>query len=132
MKLRHGLMGLLFVPVVGCSDSETILSVNVNLSNSEINRRAELWQPIQVTLVQGGKTKQIEIAPQTRTEDLDTFDATGAAIVDDMMNVVKEKSPAIIPRFFQRVTLDSGWAGSATVTAEATGAYLVTEQVDGK
>ena len=127
MKLRRlVLVGSSLLPfLLGCSDSETVLSVNVNLSSDKLNRRASLWQPIQLKIVGDGKLLDTTITPQTREEDLNQIGADGKVVLDAMGNPMKEKAPALLPRFFQRIELP-GWTGSANVSVTATGAYLET------
>jgi hypothetical protein len=127
MKLRRlALVGCSLLPLLlGCSESETVLSVNVNLSNDKMNRRATLWQPIQLHIVgSNGKTLDTQIALQLREESLNVIDASGKVVTDGTaeMKAVTEKASAVLPRFFQRVDLP-GWTGSATVSATAVGAY---------
>jgi hypothetical protein len=131
MKLRRlALVGTSLLPfLLGCSDSETILSVNVNVSDGKLNRRASFWQPIQLHIVgSSGKVLDTQIALQTRDEDLDQLDASGNVVADPSVpagmdpKALKEKAPAVLPRFFQRIDLP-GWTGSAMVTATAVGAY---------
>jgi hypothetical protein len=128
MKLRRlVLVGSSLLPfLLGCSDSETVLSVNVNVSSDKLNRRASLWQPIQLKIVgDSGKVLDTTIVPQTREEDLNQISPDGKVVADAMGNPIKEKGQALLPRFFQRIDLP-GWTGKANVTATATGAYLMT------
>ena len=127
MKLRRlVLVGSSLLPfLLGCSDSETVLSVNVNVSSDKLNRRLSLWQPIQLKIVgDSGKTLDTTIAPQFR-EEMNQIGADGKVVVDAMGNPMKEKAPAVLPRFFQRIDLP-GWTGKANVSVTATGAYLAT------
>jgi hypothetical protein len=123
---RLVLVGSSLLPfLLGCSESETVLSVNVNVSSDKLNRRASLWQPIQLKIVGSGKVLDTTIALQTREEDLNQIGPDGKVVVDAMGNPMKEKAPALVPRFFQRIDLP-GWTGSADVSVTATGAYLET------
>jgi hypothetical protein len=132
MKLRGSTsvaLALLFA-MPACSEEDTVLSINVNLSASELNRQADLWEPIQVEIMTGREVKQVSIAPQIGTEAVDQFDANGERILNEKGEPVT--APGVLARFFQRVTLDSSFAGDATITARGTGAYKISETVDGK
>jgi hypothetical protein len=115
-----------------CSEEDTLLSINVNLSASELNRQADLWEPIQVEIAKGRNVKQITVPLQTGSEEIDEFDAGGDPVLNDKGEVAKLKTDAVKARFFERITLDSSFAGDVVVTARATGAYKMSQTVDGK
>jgi hypothetical protein len=123
-------VGASLIPfLLACSEDKTILSVNVNMGSDKLNRRASLWQPIEVTIV-GTTTKTQQLTLPTREEDVIVLQANGSAMLNEMMEPAKEKALAVKNQWFERIELD-GWSGSATVTAKTTGAYFVDEQVGG-
>lgn len=131
--LRRVAMGVSLIPfLLACADDKTILSVNVNLGSDKLNRRASLWQPIQVTIT-GSTTETRTLTMQQAEEDVIQLQANGSAVIstDEKMEPVKEKAPAIRNGWFERIELD-GWSGDITVTAEASGAYFVDEVVGDK
>jgi hypothetical protein len=134
MKLRGSTsvaLALLFA-MPACSEEDTVLSINVNLSASELNRQADLWEPIQVEITKGRNVKQVSVPLQTGDEEIEQFDANGDPVLGaDGKVLTKPASPAVKARFFERVTLDSSFAGDVTITARATGAYKISETVDG-
>ena len=134
MKLRGSTsvaLALLFA-MPACSEEDTVLSINVNLSASELNRQADLWEPIQVEITKGREVKQVSVPLQTGDEEIEQFDANGDPVLGaDGKVLTKPASPAVKARFFERVTLDSSFAGDVTITARATGAYKISETVDG-
>lgn len=134
MKLRGttGVALALLFAMPACSEEDTILSINVNLSASELNRQADLWEPIQVEITKGRNVKQVSVPLQTGNEEIEQFDASGEPVLGaDGKVLTKPASPAVKARFFERVTLDSSFAGDVTITARATGAYKISETVDG-
>jgi hypothetical protein len=134
MKLRGSTsvaLALLFA-MPACSEEDTVLSINVNLSASELNRQADLWEPIEVEITKGREVKHVSVPLQTADEEIEQFDANGDPVLgDDGKVLTKPASPAVKARFFQRVTLDSSLTGDVTITARATGAYKISETVDG-
>lgn len=134
MKLRGttGVALALLFAMPACSEEDTVLSINVNLSASELNRQADLWEPIQVEITKGRNVKQVSVPLQTADEEIEQFDAGGEPVLgSDGKVLTKPASPAVKARFFERVTLDSSFAGDVTITARATGAYKISETVDG-
>lgn len=128
MNLRRlVLVGAALAPLLlGCSDSETILSVNVNMGSDGLNRRADFWQPIQLQLTgSDGKRLTTEVPMQTRQEDVDQLDANNKVVLNEKGEPLKMPAAAVLPRFFHRVELP-GWTGTVEVVAEATGAYRQT------
>jgi hypothetical protein len=135
MKLRGttGVALALLFAMPACSEEDTILSINVNLSASELNRQADLWEPIQVEITKGRNVKQVSVPLQTGDEEIEQFEASGEPVLGaDGKVLTKPASPAVKARFFERVTLDSSFAGDVTITARATGAYKISETIDGK
>jgi hypothetical protein len=134
MKLRGSTsvaLALLFA-MPACSEEDTVLSINVNLSASELNRQADLWEPIEVEITKGREVKQVSVSLQTGDEEIEQFEANGDPVLGaDGKVLTKPASPAVKARFFERVTLDSSFAGDVTITARATGAYKISETVDG-
>jgi hypothetical protein len=138
MNLRHlVLVGTSLVPLLlGCSDSETVLSVNINVSSDKLYRRADMWQPIQVTINGGGKVVNATIALQTSQQDVPSLGPDNRVLMEPnpdnpgSMRVANMRTAALIPRFFQRVDLPAGFPSSAIVTATASGAYLANAGMD--
>lgn len=131
MKLRGttGVALALLFALPACSEEDTVLSINVNLSASELNRQADLWEPIQVEIAKGRNVKQLSIEPQIGG-DVEQFDASGERLFNEKGEPLM--GPGIKDRFFERVTLDSSFAGEVIVTARGTGAYKISETVEGK
>lgn len=131
MKLRGttGVALALLFAMPACSEEDTVLSINVNLSASELNRQADLWEPIQVEISKGRNVKQLMIEPQLG-DAVEQFDANGERLLDE--KGMPATGPGIRARFFERVTLDSSFAGDVIITARGTGAYKISETVDGK
>jgi len=134
MKLRGttGVALALLFAMPACSEEDTILSINVNLSASELNRQASAWEPIEVEITKGRNVKRVSIPLETGDEEIEQFDETGAPVLSaDGKVLTTPATEAVKARFFERVTLDASFAGDVTITARATGAYKLSETVDG-